>query len=102
MSADNTQNDNTPAQPTVEQRIARALDTKSPRSLTMLLNRVGRPRVAKAKVEAALEGMVKGGAVALIPAPPATGKRGRPAVAKFLSLIPAPVASTPASDATPQ
>lgn len=92
-----------PSAPTIEQRLAKALSTNQARSLTMLSNKLSKPRVARAKLEAALEGMVKGGAVALIPPPPlaegAKRGRGRPAVAKYLNLIPAPVATQPVSDA---
>lgn len=104
MSESTASNTNVaPEGPTTEQRLSKALSPSQARSLTALMNKVGRPRVAKAKVEAALEGMVKGGSVAMIPPPalPEGAKRGRgrPAVVKFLSLIPAPVASQPASDA---
>lgn len=89
---------------TVEQRIFKALSPTQPRSMTALANKVGRPRVAKAKLEAALTGMVSAGAVAMIPPPalPEGAKRGRgrPAVAKFLGLIPAPVATEPATETT--
>lgn len=88
--------------PTPEERIFSALSTTKERSFTQIQHAVRKPRIAKAMAEAALDGLVASGRVARRnpPALPEGQKRGRgrPAVAKFMALIPAPLATTPAAD----